>query len=80
MSKKKEKRSAVHRAVEQLIMEDYEVYIDRGIATFMDGAVGVDMESRLLFSERPYHMEILPAFTPKVEIIAKIKELMLNAQ
>jgi len=69
-------RSAIHRAVEQLIMENYELYIERGIATLMNGAVGVDMESRLLFSEKPYHMKILPPFTPKVEVIAKIKDLI----
>ncbi len=42
---KKQKRNAVHRAVDQLIMEDHEVYVNQGIAMFMDKAVGVDMEA-----------------------------------
>jgi hypothetical protein len=46
----------------------------------MNGAVGVDMESRLLFSEKPYHLEILPPFTPKVDVNDKIKRLMKLAE
>ena len=42
---KKTKRSALHCALEQLIMEDHEVYMQKGIATLMNGAVGVDIES-----------------------------------
>ena len=41
---KKTKRSALHCALEQLIMEDHEVSMNKGIATLMNGAVGVDIE------------------------------------
>jgi hypothetical protein len=69
----KNKRNAVNRAIEQLIMEDYEVYVQGSVATFADGKVGVDTESRLLFCDNPRHMEFLEPQTPKIEVIEKIK-------
>jgi hypothetical protein len=38
---KKSKPSPIHRAIEQLIMENHEVYMHKGIATLMGGAIGV---------------------------------------
>ncbi len=73
---KPHKRNAIARAVEQLIMEDYEVYVQGSVATFANGKVGVDSESRLLFCDNPRHMEFLAPETPKTEVIAKLKALM----
>ena len=70
---KNQKRNAVHRAIEQLIMEDYEVYVQGSVATFAHGKVGIDSESRLLFCDSPRHIEFLAPETPKVEVIDKIK-------
>ena len=61
-------------------MEDYEVYVQGSVATFADGKVGIDSESRLLFCDNPRHMEFLVPMTPKVEIISKVKALMKQAQ
>jgi hypothetical protein len=75
----KTKRNAISRAIEQLTMEDYEVYVRGSVATFMNGKVGVDSESRLLFCDNPRHMEFLARETPKTEIIAKVKDLLLES-
>jgi hypothetical protein len=80
MSKKKAKRSPIQRAIEQLIMEDCEVYMNRGIATLMNGAVGVDLEANLLFADNPKHFELIVHGTSKAEIVEKIKALMKQVE
>jgi hypothetical protein len=77
---KNQKRSAVRRAIEQLIMEDYEVFVRGSVATFADGNVGIDSESRLLFCDNPRHMEFLPPMTAKVEIVERIKAFMKQVE
>ena len=39
--------------------------MQKGIATLMNGAVGVDIESKMLFCETPRIVEILAAGTKK---------------
>jgi hypothetical protein len=60
-------------------MENYEVYVQGSVATFADGKVGIDSESRLLFCDNPRHMEFLSPMTPKTEIIVRVKDLLRRA-
>jgi len=77
---KKSTPSPIHRAIEQLIMEDYEVYMHKGIATLMSGAIGADLETHMLFCETTHSMEILAPGTSKIEIVEKIKSLMKQVE
>ena len=61
-------------------MEDYEVYMHKGIATLMGGRIGVDLETHMLFCETTHSMEILAPGTPKIEIVEKIKALMKQVE
>ena len=40
-------------------MEDNEVYMHKGIATLMGGAIGVDLEANMIFCEPTHQMEFI---------------------
>ena len=54
--------------------------IQGSIATFADGKVGIDTESRLLFCDNPRHMEFLAPMTPKAEVVEKVKGIVKRVE
>lgn len=70
------RRSAIERAAEELQAKHPGTVIKDGIASFLDGSIAIDFAARLIYCKELGVIEIIDQFTPKQEIVAKVKRLM----
>ncbi len=74
------RRSAIERAAEELQAEHPGTVIQDGIASFLDGSIAIDFAARLIYCKELGVIEIIDQFTPKQEIVAKVKRLMQRVE
>jgi len=74
------RRSAIERAAEELQGEHPGTVIQDGIASFLDGSIAMDFAARLVYCKELGVIEIIDQFTPKQEIVAKVKRLMRRVE
>jgi hypothetical protein len=70
------RRSAIERAAEELQAEHQGTVIQDGIASFLDGSIAIDFAARLIYCKELGVIEIIDQFTPKQEIMGKVKSLI----
>lgn len=74
------RRSAIERAAEELQAEHQGTVIQDGIASFLDGSIAIDFAARLIYCKELGVIEIIDQFTPKQEIVGKVKSLMTRLE
>jgi hypothetical protein len=70
------RRSAIHRAAEELQAAHPGTVIEDGVASFLGGSIAVDLAARLIYCKELGVIEIINPFTEKREIVAKVKGLI----
>lgn len=73
---KRYKLSALRRAAEDLKEQYPGVEVTRDTASFANGAIALDFGARLIYCQQLSVIEIVTDFATKLEVIAKIKDLM----